>query len=70
MTDNILNFPSKETITPDLILEESKGKYATCVIIGVTSDGQADYSICAEDAAQVVFLLRTLEHMVIANELT
>ena len=70
MTDNVLNFPTKEKVDADTILKESIGKFENCIVIGVTKDGTAEYSICAEDPEQVVFLIRVLEHLVIAQELT
>ena len=69
MTDNIIKFPNREAITPDAVLEEAIGKYAHVVLIGITPEGKADYTLCAEDAEQVLYLLRMLEHLVIANEL-
>lgn len=70
MSDNILNFPTKESITPDTLLEDAKGQYENCIVIGVTKDGKADYSICAEDAQQVIYLIRMLEHLVVAQEIS
>ncbi len=70
MTNNVLNFPSKETIDPNTILNDAIDKLENCILIGVTKDGESYYSICAEDSQQVIFLLRMLEHLVIANELT
>lgn len=70
MSDNILNFPTKEKVDADTILQEAIGKYENCIVIGITKDGQAEYSICAEDPEQVVYLIRVLEHLLIAQELT
>ncbi len=70
MTDNVLNFPSKETIDANTILTDAMDKLEDCILIGVTKDGESYYSICAQDSQQVVYLLRMMEHLVIANELT
>jgi len=70
MTDNILNFPKKETIDADTVLRSSIGKLDDCIIIGVTKDEELYTAICAENAQQVVYLLRVLEHLVIAEDLT
>jgi hypothetical protein len=70
MTDNVLNFPGTEKVTCDTILTEAVDKLADCIILGVTKEGDAYYSICAQDVAQVVFLMRTLEHVLIEKEMT
>lgn len=71
MTDGkILNFPSKEKVTADSVLENSIGILDDCVVIGVTKDGNLYSGICAENSQQVVYLLRMLEHLVIAEDLT
>jgi len=70
MTDNVLNFPSKEKIDANTVLNDAMDKLEDCILIGVTKDGESYYSICAQDAQQVIFLLRMMEHLVIANELT
>lgn len=69
MSDNILNFPSKETITADSMLASATGKLEDCVIVGITRDGQVYTGICAESSEQVIYLLRLLEHIVIADNL-
>jgi hypothetical protein len=70
MTDNVLNFPSKEKIDANTVLNDAMDKLEDCILIGTTKDGESYYSICAQDAQQVIFLLRMMEHLVIANELT
>ena len=70
MTDNVLNFPKQDRMTPDAILSDAQGKYDTCIVIGVTPDGKAEYSICASGSEQVIYLIRMLEHLVFENELT
>jgi len=67
--NNILNFPSKDKIDANTLLNDALGKLEDCILIGVTKEGEAYYSICAQDAQQVIFLLRTMEHLVIENEL-
>lgn len=69
MNGNILNFPSKEKVDANKVLDEARDKLEDCILLGVTKDGDAYYSICAQDPAQVVFLLRSLEHIVISMEL-
>ena len=70
MTDNIVNFPKKETIDADTVLQNSIGKLDDCIIIGVTKDEELYTAICAENAQQVVYLLRVLEHLLIAEDLS
>jgi hypothetical protein len=70
MTDeNIVKFPVKKDLDPNAILDDARDKLKDCILLGVTPDGEAYYAICADSPQQVVFLLRTLEHMVIAMEL-
>lgn len=69
MNGNILNFPGKEKLDANHILDEARDKLEDCILLGVTKDGEAYYSICAQDPTQVVYLLRTLEHIVISMEL-
>ena len=69
MTDNILNFPAKETVDANYILENAKDQLEDCIIIGVTKDGNLYTGICAESSQQVIYLLRTLEHLIIAEDL-
>jgi hypothetical protein len=70
MSDNVLNFPAKEKIDANTVLNDAMDKLEDCIMIGVTKDGESYYSICAQDSQQVIFLLRMMEHLVIANELT
>jgi hypothetical protein len=71
MTDSkVLNFPKKETIDANHILTDAMDKLEDCVVLGITKDGEAFYSICAQDSEQVIYLLRVLEHLVIAQDLT
>ena len=70
MDGKILNFPTKEKIDADTILTDAVGKLDDCIILGFTKEGEAYYSICAQDSEQVVYLLRVLEHLVIAQDLT
>lgn len=65
----ILNFPAKEKIDANAVLDDARDKLEDCIILGVTKDGEAYYSICAQDASQVVYLLRALEHIVLVQEL-
>ena len=65
----ILNFPTKEKIDANAVLDDARDKLEDCIILGVTKDGEAYYSICAQDASQVVYLLRALEHIVLVQEL-
>jgi hypothetical protein len=69
MSENILNFPVKEKVDANAVLEDAKDKLEDCILLGVTKEGEAYYSICAQDPAQVVYLLRALEHIVITMEL-
>lgn len=70
MTDeNVFRFPTKEKVTVEGILEDAKGKLSECIVLGVTKDGEAYYSIYAEGPQQVVYLLRALEHVVLEMEL-
>ncbi len=69
MNGNVFTFPKKEKMTADTLLEEAKDKLEDCIILGVTKDGDAYYSVYAQDPAQVVFLLRALEHVVLTQEL-
>lgn len=68
--NNILNFPAKEKIDADTVLQNSIGKLEDCIIIGVTKDDELYTAICAENAQQVVYLIRVLEHLLIAEDLT
>ena len=71
MSDNkILNFPSKEKVDANHILNDAMDKLEDCIVLGITKDGEAFYSICAQDSEQVIYLLRVLEHLVIAQDLT
>lgn len=69
MSDNIVNFPAKETIDANHILENAKDQLEDCVVIGVTKDGNLYTGICAENSQQVIYLLRTLEHLIMAEDL-
>lgn len=69
MTDNIVNFPAKETVDADTILASATGKLEDCVIVGIIKDGQLYTGICAESSEQVVYLLRVLEHLVISENI-
>ena len=69
MTDNIVNFPKKETIDADHVLTEAVGKLDDCIVLGTTKDGEAYYSICAQGPEQVIYLMRVLEHLLIEHEL-
>lgn len=66
----ILNFPTKEKVDADSILENAKGILEDCVVLGVTKDGNLYSGICAENSQQVIYLLRMLEHLVMAEDLT
>lgn len=71
MSDSkILNFPSKEKVDANHILTDAMDKLEDCIVLGITKDGEAFYSICAQDSEQVIYLLRVLEHLVIAQDLT
>ena len=65
----ILNFPTKEKLDANTILDAAKDQLEDCIVLGVTKTGEAYYSICAQDPAQVVCLLRALEHIVLVQEL-
>jgi hypothetical protein len=65
----VLNFPTKEKVDANAVLDDARDKLEDCILLGVTKDGEAYYSICAQDASQVVYLLRALEHIVITMEL-
>jgi hypothetical protein len=67
MTDNVVNFPKKETVDADTILASAAGKLEDCVIIGITKDEQLYTGICAESSEQVIYLLRVLEHLIISE---
>ena len=68
--ENIVKFPIKEKVDANAVLEDARDKLEDCILIGVTKEGDSYYSICAQDAEQVIYLLRMMEHLVIANELT
>ena len=68
--NNILNFPAKEKIDADTILEGAKGILDDCVIIGITKDDTLYTAICAENSQQVIYLLRVLEQLILAEDLT
>ena len=68
--NNILNFPAKEKIDANTILEGAKGILDDCVIIGITKDDTLYTAICAENSQQVIYLLRVLEHLILAEDLT
>ena len=48
--NNILNFPAKEKIDADTVLQNRIGKLEDCIIIGVTKDDELYTAICAENA--------------------
>jgi hypothetical protein len=52
------------------MVADAMDKLEDCIVIGITKDGEAFYSICAQDSEQVIYLLRVLEHLVIAQDLT
>lgn len=66
----ILNFPSKEKVDANHILTEAMDKLDDCIVLGLTTDGEVYFSICAQDSEQVIYLLRLLEHLVIAQDLS
>lgn len=66
----VLNFPKKEKVDANHILTDAMDKLEDCIILGITKEGEAFYSICAQDSEQVVYLLRVLEHLVIAQDLS
>lgn len=71
MTDGkILNFPQKEKIDADTILDNAHGILEDCIVLGVTKEGNLYSGICAENSQQVVYLLRMLEHLIMAEDLT
>lgn len=70
MTNNVLNFPAKDKIDADTVLTNSVGKLEDCIIIGITKDSELYTAICAESSQQVIYLLRTLEHLLIAEDLS
>ncbi len=70
MEGKILNFPTKEKIDADTLLNDALGKLEDCIVLGITKEGEAFYSICAQNSEQVIYLLRVLEHLVIAQDLT
>ncbi len=70
MEGKILNFPTKEKIDADTLLTDALGKLEDCIVLGITKEGEAFYSICAQNSEQVIYLLRVLEHLVIAQDLT
>ena len=61
MSDNVLNFPAKEKIDANTVLNDAMDKLEDCILIGVTKDGESYYSICAQDSQQVIFLLRMMD---------
>lgn len=67
--DNIFKFPAKEKVTIEGILDDAKDKLNECIVLGVTKDGEAYYSIYAENPQSVVYLLRALEHVILEMEL-
>ena len=68
MNGNVVNFPVEKKPDANAVLEDAKDKLEDCILLGVTKDGDAYYSICAQDPAQVVYLLRALEHIVLTME--
>lgn len=70
MEGKVLNFPTKEKVDANTILTDAVDKLEDCIILGITKDGEAYYSICAQNSEQVVYLLRVLEHLVIAQDLS
>jgi hypothetical protein len=71
MSDSkILNFPSKEKVDANHILNDAMDKLEDCVVLGTTKDGEVYFSICAQDSEQVIYLLRLMEHLVIAQDLS
>jgi len=71
MTDeNVVKFPSKKDLDPNAVLDDAKDKLKDCILLGITKDGEAYYSICADSPQQVIYLLRMLEHYVINSELS
>lgn len=69
MSENIFQFPVKEKLSVNGILEEAKDKLDECILLGVTKEGEAYYSIYAENPQSVIYLLRALEHVVLEMEL-
>ena len=71
MSDSkILNFPSKEKVDANHILTDAMDKLEDCIVMGTTTDGEVYFSICAQDSEQVIYLLRLMEHLVIAQDLS
>ncbi len=66
----ILNFPTKEKVDANHILTDAMDKLEDCIVMGLTKEGEVYFSICAQDSEQVVYLLRVLEHLVIAQDLS
>lgn len=69
MSENIFQFPVKEKLSVNAILEDAKDKLSECVLLGVTKEGEAYYSIYADSPQSVIYLLRALEHVVLEMEL-
>lgn len=68
MMGRVVDFPVKQKVDANTVLDDAKDKLEDCILLGVTKDGEAYYSICAQDPAQVVYLLRALEHIVLTME--
>lgn len=66
----ILNFPTREKVDANLILTDAIDKLEDCIVLGVTTDGEGYFSICAQNSEQVIYLLRVLEHLVIAQDMS
>lgn len=70
MNGNVFTFPNKEKMTANTVLDDARDKLEDCIVLGVTKEGDAYYSVFAQDAGQVIFLLRALEHVVLTQELS
>ena len=66
----IMNFPAKEKVDANHILNDAMDKLEDAIVLGLTKEGEVYFSICAQDSEQVIYLLRLLEHLVIAQDLS
>jgi hypothetical protein len=69
VSDNIFQFPKREKLDANAVLEGAKDNLSDCIILGTTKNGEAYYAIHAESPQQVIYLLRALEHIVLELEI-
>ena len=64
----VADFETTLDLPPDRILEGAKGKLEAVILIGRTPEGGSYFGSSTADKAQIVFMLESMKHDILAGE--